>query len=209
MICAMVTKNRQQTGRSASSIPESPVQDVPPGAAFQPDETTATLRAVRAMTKAIGDLDQVLGKLVVEALPAALAQAFRGLPSDQRACARCAVRQARFSRLHGEQMVFAMRRAAEANGISADDPAAANLDLTDFLPEELRPDPANPVDDNRVPTVYPEYTAVGGTPLCLYDARAYELETAAQQQTAGRPGLLAAPAGMSATVAARLASQGR
>jgi hypothetical protein len=110
---------------------------------------------------------------VLQAVPGAVAQ---GVQQAQLACAPCVLRRARFRREHGEQIQFAWEKAREA----AENPDGG-LDITPFLPPGLRPDPADPIAEGRLPFQHPAVTQIGGTLLCEFDAAAEEARMAAAQ----------------------------
>lgn len=136
-------------------------------------------------------MSQAVAEAVVPVLSEIPAAVARGVASAQQqghlACGRCVMRRARFRRLHGDEIQSAWERAAEA-AAEGEPP-----DITPFLPEHLRPDPANPVDDDRLPTSFPAVTQIGGTLYCEWDVTVLEVADAAHagppQQPPGQPGV--------------------
>lgn len=206
--------------RPQTAQADPPAQaEVPAG--LKPDPTTAMLRAM-------GKLDQV----IEQRLPAALARALVSATAqtdDSLMCGRCAVRQARFNRVNADAVRMAYLKACADLDVNPDDPGQ-QVDMTGHLPEELRPDPGNPIDDVRFPTPFRAVTTIAGWALCAFDVAADEALLARQQEAAAqaaeaqaataaglapaepvpaapRPTILVPPPGMSAQAAARAVQQ--
>jgi hypothetical protein len=118
---------------------------------------------------------------VLQAIPAAVA---RGVAASQLSCGPCVLRKARFHREHGDEISFALARAREAAGDSEIPDVAA------FLPDRLKPDPSNPIDDGRLPWQHAATTMIDGTLYCDWDAVALETRITAQPapQQPAQPG---------------------
>jgi len=171
---------------------------------------------------------RTLGAVLTEVLPGATTQALmtalRAEPEQGHVCARCALNRCRWDRIHSGQLREVWEQACEAAGISQDDPAAGSLDLTAYLPGDLKPGAPD-----GLPMSYPAVTTIAGWELCgmhvagqeAAQAQREEAEEAqraasaeaaapraAQPQPAGPPAqLLIPPRGMSAATAAAAARQ--
>jgi hypothetical protein len=182
---------------------------VPP--AFRKDPGALIGQAAgAAVAGALGPLLAAMPEAIVQHLRQALAEL---AASDGYMCAKCAYQRARVTREHGDLIRFAMQR-AEADGAEGD-PVSV---IAAYLPEEMRPDPGSPLDENRLPVTFRATTALGGTLLCDFHVAADEAERASNgaaqpgtppqppqpgQQQQARP-ILVAPA-MSASAAAAAA----
>jgi hypothetical protein len=201
----------------AASQPEQAPQPGQVPAAFRKDTGTLIGQAAgavvaQALAPVLANVASQLSS-VLQQMPAAIAQA--SVP----ACAKCAYREARFKRVNGDVIQLAWNKACQDAGADPASPGAP-VDFTGHLPAELRPDPASPVDETRMPTVFTAVTQLGGTWLCQHDIAADEANRAAQgvplpqtgapvqppaQPAAGARPILVAPAGMSAHTAAAAA----
>jgi hypothetical protein len=181
------------TEPESPGIPHAPAERN--GAAFRPDAGTLIGRGAG---KAIGELLLPL----FQALPQMIAQAL----GDKPMCGKCALARARWDRVYGDQMTFARLRACQAAEISPDDPAAAGLNLAEFLPPELLPGAPGP---DAMPATYQAIAYVNGWGLCHPHVQAEEAVQAAAEpaQVPQRPPLLLARPGVGVTAAASAARQ--
>src|ERR1700683_364597 len=146
------------TASPAAPVSGDATATAPPGDAVPPAfRKSPGAQLASAMSQAVADAVVP----VLQAIPAAVA---RGVAASQRSGAPCVLRKARFHREHGDEISFALARAREAAGDSEIPDVAA------FLPDRLKPDPANPVDDERLPYQHPATTMIDGTLYCDWDA---------------------------------------
>jgi hypothetical protein len=151
-------------------------------------------------------------------MPAAIAQTVGQAVSaaQVRGCAHCLMHRARFRRVNADVIQLAWHQAIEAAAAAGQQADPRSADLTPFLPPELRPDPGDPTNLERMPAMlYPATTMVGGDLVCdLHLLRVEQMvaEQEAHAATENRPGVPRKPYLASATssvaVAAREAMAG-
>ena len=182
---------------------------VPPAFRKSPDK-----RFTDALTQAVGD---------------AVAAALDGL---QRTCGPCMETRTLWDLHHPEAIPAAVQAARESAGEKAGvDPDTVIVSwpqVIEQLPEPLRPDPANPLGEGteNLPQTFHAATTINGTEVCelhatqrvrrafaQQQAQAEAARAAAEREAAAKeaalhpaPSLIAAPAGVSASQAARVAA---
>lgn len=189
--------------------PSRPSARAVPAPRLADPNATATAAATLGALKRIDAILQALPQLVGGELLRAVSQAPGGL------CAYCALGRADWDDANTEAVDYARAQWAAA-------PDENRPSLLDFLPEALRPDPADPfsADGVRMPVVLAAATTLDGTQLCEFHiadiartsraGRTAGRQPAEPEQPAAEPPaeLLVAPPGMDARTAARLAGQG-
>lgn len=108
------------------------------------------------MLRAVSQLDRVLSGLIVNQLPAALAQALMAAlaqaPAEGKGiCGRCSLRRAEWDLRNDDAIQFALDRALEAAGVTRDDPAAGDVSIFEFLPEDSAVPKKHPATAGRRP----------------------------------------------------------
>lgn len=95
--------------------------------------------------------------------PQALAQVLQQVPvtTRQHLCASCVMTRLGWQAAHEPDLKAALARAAQAHGISENDPRVNLLDPAPFLPAELQPGAPQ-----GIPPLTAAITMVGGTEVC-------------------------------------------
>jgi hypothetical protein len=178
----------------------------------------------------LSTLNEVLSGVILQQLPAALAQALMTAlsqaPSEGKGmCAPCQVRRAEWDEINADAIQFAFAQARQEAGVAEGDPAGGELDILRYLPAELHYNPADPLGKSGcLPMSFPAITTFRGTDLCPMDIRELAAQnvaarraqqqpqpddgTAARQAQDARRALLLAPPGMDASTAAKIAGSG-
>lgn len=190
---------------------ETPVPD-----RTQPDELPAAYRGGPAVValRTLAKLDEAISTAagsVVGAVGGMLEQVLAEIRAGRPVCAPCAIARARWNRVNADKVEVA--HAGYARAMAETTGEGQPLNLMDFLPAEIRPDPNDPVGVNsHMPGVFPAVAQVSGTDVCRYHLAELEEEQAAQPgeqaaqpqpgQPSKRPIILT---GLSVHAAARLA----
>jgi len=99
---------------------------------------------------------QGLLPLFTQVLPNLLAQAL-SQTQPTRLCASCLTRRLQWETVNGSTLEAIHAQALQAAGLTADDPRAGQIDLTQFMPEDLRA---------SMPEMRPPVTTHNGDELC-------------------------------------------
>lgn len=186
-----------------------PTPEQNPAPADQPELPAAYGGAAVAAVRALGKLDTAINTAamsVVEAVTGMLDQVLTEIRASRPLCVPCRMARARWNRVNAAALELANSQYARA-AIAEATGEGHQPNLADFLPEEIRPHPADPTGaDGHMPGVFPAVGQVGGTDVCHLHLAELEDEQAAQPDsptTAKRPLILT---GLSVHAAARLAN---
>jgi len=198
MICRMTNHPGRRRGddeepQSVQEMAGEMDAQMPPGhtpngvpAGLKPDPVTLAAKAV-AQT-----LGEHLPNMIFQAMAAALSQV--QVTTQQHLCATCIIARIGWENSHRADMEAAMMAAAEAAGAEPGSPQAGQLELTPFLPPDLRLG-----ERNGMPGVAQAVTTFQGTEVCPAHLPGGH---------AARSPLLVATAGMSPAMAARFTGTG-
>lgn len=111
-----------------------------------------------------GALVPVLTQMLPAILGDTLTSALRAVTPRRDKCAECVRTRVMWSKKYGADAEAAHEAACAASGIAPDDPRAAQIDATGFLPEHLRPGTDSPT---AMPAMYDSVAIHQGESKCV------------------------------------------
>lgn len=146
--------------QGSAEVPAHTGNGVPPG--LRPNAAKQIGDAAGAAMA--GQLGAMLPQMLFDAFATVLSQVPVQAVTKQHLCGPCLRRRIVWEQSHQAAMTKAIADACEASGITPADPRAGQLDITAFLPPDLRPG-----QRLGMPEVREAITTVDGTDVCAMD----------------------------------------
>ena len=198
---------------SQEPVAVTPAEELP--APFRSHPAEVALRTLGKLDQAFAAMGAQLAATFAQELRGAVGAIINEMRNQRLICVPCGVARDKWDREN--EAAVAVAKQAHAEAVAALAEGEEPPSLVSFLPEDIRPDPSDLIGANgHMPQVLAAVCQIAGTDMCDWHLANYARNMAQQEQATQVPAqqpqlqgrqILVPPAGMPASVAARIAGQ--